>query len=170
MFSACAHGPVARLPRGVAFIRDHIREVDNVPLLVPLFADVTPETTIEMVFLSLPSPIPGILLILSLDSHSAGERRGRLLYWLRAQRLQHASLHSGGYSLTKALYRDLSLFLLLHALFVHVLRDGNIRMQISRLRLSRAFPTAAMTRRQKERRCGLAHELAKKLLLDDPSD
>jgi hypothetical protein len=30
----------ARLPRGIDCIRDHIKNVDNVPLLVPLFFDV----------------------------------------------------------------------------------------------------------------------------------
>ncbi|XP_063961258.1 transmembrane protein 94-like [Lytechinus pictus] len=39
----------AKLPRGIANIRPHIERIDNVPLLVPLFTDVTPETTREMV-------------------------------------------------------------------------------------------------------------------------
>ena len=39
----------ARLPRGTAAIRDHLRDVDNVPLLVSLFANAQPDTTEEMV-------------------------------------------------------------------------------------------------------------------------
>lgn len=38
----------ARLPHGIASIRDHIEDVDNVPLLVSLFTDATPSTTKEM--------------------------------------------------------------------------------------------------------------------------
>ncbi|XP_022080414.1 transmembrane protein 94-like [Acanthaster planci] len=38
----------AKLPRGIEKIRPHLETVDNVPLLVPLFTDVTPETTQEM--------------------------------------------------------------------------------------------------------------------------
>ncbi|XP_038068108.1 transmembrane protein 94-like [Patiria miniata] len=38
----------AKLPRGIENIRPHLEKVDNVPLLVPLFTDVTPETTQEM--------------------------------------------------------------------------------------------------------------------------
>lgn len=38
----------ARLPHGIAAIRDHIDSVDNVPLLVSLFTDATPATTKEM--------------------------------------------------------------------------------------------------------------------------
>ncbi|XP_033095289.1 transmembrane protein 94-like isoform X1 [Anneissia japonica] len=38
----------AKLPRGIQNIRPHLDQVDNVPLLVPLFTDVTPETTREM--------------------------------------------------------------------------------------------------------------------------
>ncbi|XP_071964602.1 transmembrane protein 94-like isoform X2 [Antedon mediterranea] len=38
----------AKLPRGIRNIRPHLENVDNVPLLVPLFTDVTPETTREM--------------------------------------------------------------------------------------------------------------------------
>ena len=33
----------AKLPRGVENIRPHLEHVDNVPLLVPLFTDCTPE-------------------------------------------------------------------------------------------------------------------------------
>jgi len=39
----------AKLPRGVENIRPHLEHVDNVPLLVPLFTDCTPEATKEMV-------------------------------------------------------------------------------------------------------------------------
>ncbi|XP_075252166.1 transmembrane protein 94-like isoform X9 [Convolutriloba macropyga] len=38
----------AKLPRGVENIRPHLEHVDNVPLLVPLFTDCTPEATKEM--------------------------------------------------------------------------------------------------------------------------
>ncbi|CAB1120292.1 unnamed protein product [Ectocarpus sp. CCAP 1310/34] len=38
----------ARLPHGIADIRDHIESVDNVPLLVSLFTDATPETIKDM--------------------------------------------------------------------------------------------------------------------------
>ena len=33
----------AKLPRGIDNIRPHLQDVDNVPLLVPLFTDCTPE-------------------------------------------------------------------------------------------------------------------------------
>lgn len=39
----------AKLPRGIKNIVPHIENVDNVPLLVPLFTDATPETAGEMV-------------------------------------------------------------------------------------------------------------------------
>lgn len=39
----------AKLPHGVAAIRRHLREIDNVPLLVSLYTDATPETVNEMV-------------------------------------------------------------------------------------------------------------------------
>eukprot|EP00953_Heterococcus_sp_UTEX-ZZ885_P029091 15472-Heterococcus_DN1.PRE.2 len=38
----------ARLPHGIAAIREHIQKVDNVPLLVSLFTDATTPTTQEM--------------------------------------------------------------------------------------------------------------------------
>ena len=42
------HGP-ARLPVGISMIRKHLADdVDNVPLLVPLYADATPTSTREM--------------------------------------------------------------------------------------------------------------------------
>lgn len=48
----CPSGSVAllqaRLPHGIASIRDHIERVDNVPLLVSLFTDATPSTTRDM--------------------------------------------------------------------------------------------------------------------------
>lgn len=39
----------AKLPKGIENIRPHIKNVDNVPLLVSLFTDCTPETTKEMI-------------------------------------------------------------------------------------------------------------------------
>lgn len=39
----------AKLPHGVAAIRKHLREIDNVPLLVSLYTDATPETVNDMV-------------------------------------------------------------------------------------------------------------------------
>lgn len=39
----------ARLPHGIAAIREHIENVDNVPLLVSLFTDATPQTTQDMI-------------------------------------------------------------------------------------------------------------------------
>lgn len=39
----------AKLPHGVPDVRKHLEEVDNVPLLVSLYTDVTKETTKEMV-------------------------------------------------------------------------------------------------------------------------
>ncbi len=49
MTSTCDWDVNARLPHGTAAIREHIKEVDNVPLLVPLFTDSTPETILEMI-------------------------------------------------------------------------------------------------------------------------
>ena len=39
----------AKLPKGIDNIRPHIDNVDNVPLLVSLFTDCTPEATKEMI-------------------------------------------------------------------------------------------------------------------------
>nr|XP_006816343.1 PREDICTED: uncharacterized protein KIAA0195-like [Saccoglossus kowalevskii] len=39
----------AKLPRGIENIRPHIENVDNVPLLVPLFTNSTPDATKEMI-------------------------------------------------------------------------------------------------------------------------
>ena len=39
----------AQLPRGIENIRPHLETMDNVPLLVSLFTDCTPNTTKEMV-------------------------------------------------------------------------------------------------------------------------
>lgn len=39
----------AKLPRGIENIRPHMEQVDNVPLLVSLFTDCSPEATLEMV-------------------------------------------------------------------------------------------------------------------------
>lgn len=38
----------AKLPHGIESVRQHLEEVDNVPLLVSLFTDVTKETTMEV--------------------------------------------------------------------------------------------------------------------------
>ncbi|XP_069510906.1 transmembrane protein 94 isoform X3 [Ambystoma mexicanum] len=38
----------AKLPRGIHQVRPHLQNIDNVPLLVPLFTDCTPETMCEM--------------------------------------------------------------------------------------------------------------------------
>uniref|UniRef100_UPI00358ED6AC endoplasmic reticulum magnesium-transporting P-type ATPase isoform X1 n=1 Tax=Myxine glutinosa TaxID=7769 RepID=UPI00358ED6AC len=39
----------AKLPRGIENIRPHLANIDNVPLLVPLFTDCTPDKICEMV-------------------------------------------------------------------------------------------------------------------------
>lgn len=39
----------AKLPEGIENIRPHLENVDNVPLLVSLFTDCTPDTTCEMI-------------------------------------------------------------------------------------------------------------------------
>ena len=39
----------AKLPKGIENIRPHLKEVDNVPLLVSLFTDCTPEATSSMI-------------------------------------------------------------------------------------------------------------------------
>jgi hypothetical protein len=39
----------AKLPHGIESVRKHLKEVDNVPLLVSLFTDSTKETSKEMV-------------------------------------------------------------------------------------------------------------------------
>ncbi|CAM1310652.1 KIAA0195 (predicted) [Pycnogonum litorale] len=39
----------ANLPKGIENIRPHLKNVDNVPLLVSLFTDCTPETTQQMI-------------------------------------------------------------------------------------------------------------------------
>ncbi|PKK76448.1 calcium ATPase [Rhizophagus irregularis] len=44
-----SHDIKARLPRGIDKIRDHLREVDDIPLHVSLFAECTPEATREMI-------------------------------------------------------------------------------------------------------------------------
>lgn len=43
----------ARLPHGVEDVRRHLKEVDNVPLLVSLYTDVTKKTAADMVSLSI---------------------------------------------------------------------------------------------------------------------
>jgi hypothetical protein len=42
-------GTIEKLPHGIEKIKRHIREVDNVPLLVKMFSDATPQNTTEMV-------------------------------------------------------------------------------------------------------------------------
>eukprot|EP01104_Vermistella_antarctica_P008727 TRINITY_DN2207_c1_g1_i1.p1 TRINITY_DN2207_c1_g1~~TRINITY_DN2207_c1_g1_i1.p1 ORF type:complete len:1600 (+),score=404.81 TRINITY_DN2207_c1_g1_i1:307-5106(+) len=42
-------GTPSQLPKGCTSIREHLRDVDNVPLLVPLFTDCTSYTTAEMI-------------------------------------------------------------------------------------------------------------------------
>ncbi len=50
MVSAYADWDVnAKLPHGIESVRQHLKDVDNVPLLVSLFTDATKETTTEMV-------------------------------------------------------------------------------------------------------------------------
>ena len=39
----------AKLPHGIDSVRQHLKNVDNVPLLVSLFTDATKETTTDMV-------------------------------------------------------------------------------------------------------------------------
>ncbi|XP_053564982.1 transmembrane protein 94 isoform X2 [Bombina bombina] len=39
----------AKLPRGIHQVRPHLQNIDNVPLLVPLFTDCTPDTMCEMI-------------------------------------------------------------------------------------------------------------------------
>jgi len=41
----------AKLPKGIELIRPHIKDVDNVPLLVPLFTDCTASSIAEMVLI-----------------------------------------------------------------------------------------------------------------------
>lgn len=41
----------AKLPKGVKLIRSHIKNVDNVPLLVPLFTDCTASSIAEMIMI-----------------------------------------------------------------------------------------------------------------------
>ncbi|KYR02932.1 putative transmembrane protein [Tieghemostelium lacteum] len=41
-------GP-SKLPRGISSVRKHLEEVDNVPLLVPMFSDCTPQSKEEMI-------------------------------------------------------------------------------------------------------------------------
>ena len=43
-----AGSSIARLPRGIGAVRPHLEHVDNVPLLVSLFTDSTPDTAREM--------------------------------------------------------------------------------------------------------------------------
>ncbi|KAF3704786.1 Transmembrane protein 94 [Channa argus] len=39
----------AKLPRGICQVRPHLKNIDNVPLLVPLFTDCTQDTMCEMI-------------------------------------------------------------------------------------------------------------------------
>ncbi|KAJ2741504.1 hypothetical protein GGI20_005146 [Coemansia sp. BCRC 34301] len=43
------HDIKAQLPRGIASIRSHLREVDDIPLQISLFAECTPSATREMI-------------------------------------------------------------------------------------------------------------------------
>ncbi|KAI9500663.1 hypothetical protein BX070DRAFT_237251 [Coemansia spiralis] len=43
------HDIKARLPRGIENIRSHLKEVDDIPLQISLFAECTPESTREMI-------------------------------------------------------------------------------------------------------------------------
>lgn len=38
----------ARLPTGIAAVRPHLEQVDNVPLLVGLITDCTPQANLQM--------------------------------------------------------------------------------------------------------------------------
>ena len=44
-----SHDIKARLPRGIEGIRDHLQDVDDIPLHVSLFAECTPEANLEMI-------------------------------------------------------------------------------------------------------------------------
>ena len=48
----------AKLPHGIESVKWHLKEVDNVPLLVSLFTDVTKNTTMQMVSFVSPKGIP----------------------------------------------------------------------------------------------------------------
>nr|CAG8456084.1 11001_t:CDS:10 [Entrophospora candida] len=43
------HDIKARLPRGIENIKDHLKDVDDIPLHVSLFAECTPEANLEMI-------------------------------------------------------------------------------------------------------------------------
>eukprot|EP00965_Chrysotila_dentata_P202122 6180951-Pleurochrysis_carterae.AAC.2 len=49
-----ASDDIMRLPRGISSVRNHLRHVDNVPLLVGMFCGATPSATREMVQVSTP--------------------------------------------------------------------------------------------------------------------
>jgi hypothetical protein len=64
MISAYADWDVnARLPHGIEDVKRHLREVDNVPLLVSLFTDATEESTMDMV---------GIIYVMIIEFFAAG--------------------------------------------------------------------------------------------------
>lgn len=48
----------AKLPRGIHQVRPHLQHIDNVPLLVPLFTDCTPESER---WATVPRASPGLL-------------------------------------------------------------------------------------------------------------
>lgn len=49
VFSVCALSQ-AKLPRGIHQVRPHLKNIDNVPLLVPLFTDCTPDSKSSICF------------------------------------------------------------------------------------------------------------------------
>lgn len=51
VFSVCALSQ-AKLPRGIHQVRPHLKNIDNVPLLVPLFTDCTPDSESSICFFS----------------------------------------------------------------------------------------------------------------------
>ena len=64
----------AKLPRGVVNVRPHLEKVDNVPLLVSLFTDCTPETSTEMM-----EVISQILMFLLWPPHTPHLGNGQYL-------------------------------------------------------------------------------------------
>lgn len=57
--SSCFSVPAlsqAKLPRGIHQVRPHLKNIDNVPLLVPLFTDCTPDSESSLCVLYIKSP------------------------------------------------------------------------------------------------------------------
>lgn len=54
----------AKLPHGIEAVRRHLQDVDNVPLLVSLYTDVTKKNTGEMVSMYAASLLPTVVLSL----------------------------------------------------------------------------------------------------------